>query len=135
MSNPFRPHVVYGTAVWVRYELVAAGDDHTASTFKICMGGVCRFLEFQKLKGSKPTFRIYVPSWLTTPVRKSRHQTHCNFLSNFEARDFSQLVFDPWLKNSGAGPTYKPFALAVTRSVSQHLMGNIHKMTVLTVLL
>ena len=79
------------------------------STFKICMGRVIRFLEFQNFTGSKPTFRIYVPSWLPTLVRKSRYQTHCTFLSNFETRDFlscveKRFVFDPWLKIAGLVP-------------------------------
>jgi hypothetical protein len=68
------------------------GKSHTATTFKMCMGRVYRFLEFQNFTGSKPTFRIYVPSWLPTPVRKSRYQTRCNFLSNFETRDFCRVL-------------------------------------------
>ena len=92
------------------------------------MRRVCRFSKFQNFTSSKPTFRIYVPSWLPTPVRKSCYQTHCNFLSNFETRDFCRVLRNapsngrawPLVKNSGARPNYKPSALTVTRSVSQH---------------
>jgi hypothetical protein len=65
---------------------------HTVSTFKICKGRVCRFIEYQNFTGAKPTFRIYVPSWLPTLVRKSSYQTHCNFVSNFETRDFCRVL-------------------------------------------
>ena len=58
----------------------------------ISMRRVCRFSKFQNFTSLKPTFRIYVPSWLPTPVRKSRYQTHCNFLSNFETRDFCRVL-------------------------------------------
>ena len=58
----------------------------------ISMRRVCRFSKFQNFTSSKPTFRIYVPSWLPTPVRKSRYQTQCNFLSNFETRDFCRVL-------------------------------------------
>ena len=99
--------------------------------------------------------RIYVPSWLPTTVGKSRYQTQCNFLGDFETRDFCRVLrnassngprgrliargsplfltkgrkhcFRPLVKNSGEHPGYKSFAWAVTRSVSQHTMENIPK--------
>jgi hypothetical protein len=43
-----------------------------------------RILEFHKFE----TYQIYVSSWLSTLVRKPRHQTKCGFLSNFETRVF-----------------------------------------------
>jgi hypothetical protein len=123
------------TSVGQRW-LVRVNDTGTrCSLYSTRMGWLCPFSEFQNFTSSKPTFRIYVSSWLPTPVRKSRYQTQCNFLSNFETRDFRWVLrnassdgqrgrlivgssplfstegrkhcFRPLFKNSRDGPNYK----------------------------